>query len=145
MAHTMACWSAGCLCIRSLVRHYGEYKGSFEKMRFKISSGKGLPICVSFNVFKLWCLDFRYGYICWITSVVMVTRSNGNIFRLTGLLWGELWHGASIFSLICTWTNGWTNNRDASDLKHHPTHNDVIVMIIILIWDIMLQHSISPR
>ena len=25
------------------------------------------------------------------------------------------WHGALIFSLICAWTNGWVNNRDAGD------------------------------
>ena len=38
------------------------------------------------------------------------------------------WHGALMFSLICTWTNGWVNNRDAGDLRHHCTHLDVIVM-----------------
>ena len=26
------------------------------------------------------------------------------------------WHGALMFSLICAWTNGWANNRDAGDL-----------------------------
>ena len=38
------------------------------------------------------------------------------------------WRGALIFSLICAWTNEWVNNRNAGDLKHHRSHNDVTVM-----------------
>ena len=38
------------------------------------------------------------------------------------------WRGALMFSLICAWTNGWVNNRDASDLRRHRTHCDVTVM-----------------
>ena len=28
------------------------------------------------------------------------------------------WHGALMFSLICTWTNCWVNNHKAGDLRH---------------------------
>ena len=38
------------------------------------------------------------------------------------------WRGALMFSSICTWTSGWTNNRDAGDFRHH--RHDVTVMII---------------
>ena len=38
------------------------------------------------------------------------------------------WRGALIFSLIRAWTNGWVNNRDAGDLRHHRAHYDVTVM-----------------
>ena len=38
------------------------------------------------------------------------------------------WRGVLIFSLNCAWTNGWVNNRDASDLKRPGTHYDVTVM-----------------
>ena len=38
------------------------------------------------------------------------------------------WRGAEIFSLICAWTNGWVNNRDAGILRRHRAHYDVIVM-----------------
>ena len=38
------------------------------------------------------------------------------------------WRGALMFSLICTWTNGWVNNQDAGDLRRHRAHYDVIVM-----------------
>ena len=27
------------------------------------------------------------------------------------------WCGALVFSVICAWTNGWVNNRDAGDLR----------------------------
>ena len=36
----------------------------------------------------------------------------------------ELW----CFSLICAWTNGWVNNRDAADLRYNRPHYDVTVM-----------------
>ena len=70
----------------------------------------------------------------------MMTSSNGNIFRVTGplSLWGMgihrslrvdfpqkgQWRGALMFSLICPWTNGSVNNRNADDLRHHNAHYD---------------------
>ena len=74
-------------------------------------------------------------------SLNMMTSSNGNIFRVTGHLCGEF-TGQSpvnsprkgqqrrdlIFSLICSWINGWVNNREAGDLRRHRVHYDVIVM-----------------
>ena len=38
------------------------------------------------------------------------------------------WRGALMFSLICTWINGWVKNREAGDLRRHRAHYDVIVM-----------------
>ena len=38
------------------------------------------------------------------------------------------WRGALMFSLICAWTNGWVNNRDAGDLRRHSAHYDATVM-----------------
>ena len=38
------------------------------------------------------------------------------------------WRGALMFSLICAWMNGWVNNREAGDLRHHRAHFDVKVM-----------------
>ena len=46
------------------------------------------------------------------------------------------WRGALMFSLICTWINGWVNNRLAGDLTRHRAHYDVIVM-----WRTDLMHS----
>ena len=44
----------------------------------------------------------------------MMTSSNGNIFRVTGPLWRE---STSDRLMICAWTNGGANNRDAGDLR----------------------------
>ena len=38
------------------------------------------------------------------------------------------WRGASIFSLIYAWINGWVNNREAGDLGRHPAHYDGTIM-----------------
>ena len=38
------------------------------------------------------------------------------------------WRGALMFSLICTRIDGWVNNGEAGDLRHHHVHYDVIVM-----------------
>ena len=72
---------------------------------------------------------------------IMMTSSNGNIFRVTGPLYGELtgpgnsphkgqWRGALMFSLIYAWINDWVNNREAGDLRRQRDHYDVIVMNI---------------
>ena len=37
--------------------------------------------------------------------------------------------GALMFSLICAWTNGWVNNREAGELRCHGAHYNVIVML----------------
>ena len=47
------------------------------------------------------------------------------------------WRGALMFSVICTWTNGWVHNREAGDLRCHCTHYDVTVMIWEYISSIM--------
>ena len=44
------------------------------------------------------------------------------------------WRGALMFSLIRAWTNGWVNNRDTGDLRHHRAHYDVTVMWTPLAW-----------
>ena len=50
------------------------------------------------------------------------------------------WHGALMFPLICTWINGWVNNREAGDLRRNHAHYDVTVMIIIILV-INITHS----
>ena len=74
----------------------------------------------------------------------MMTSSNGNIFRVTGRMWGEFtghrWIPLTkasdaklccflLFSVICASTNGWVNNRDAGDLRRHRAHYHVTVML----------------
>ena len=69
-----------------------------------------------------------------VDIILMMTSSNGNIFRVIGPLCREFtghkgqWRRALMFSLICVWINGWVNNRKAGDLRRHCAHYDVIVM-----------------
>ena len=86
----------------------------------------------------------------------MMTSSDGNIIRVTGALlalcafsghrWipltkasdAELW----FFSLICAWTNGWANNRNAAELRRHGAHYDVIVVTSMNV--LLLSKCFSP-
>ena len=73
-----------------------------------------------------------------MSSYILMTSSNRNIFRVTGPFCGEftgefpsqrsLTRGLHV-SLIRAWTNSWINNRDAGDLRRHRAHYDVTVMI----------------
>ena len=66
---------------------------------------------------------------------IMMTSSNGNIFRVTGPLCGMnspqkgRWRRALVLSLICARTNGWANNRDGGDLRRHRARYDATVMM----------------
>ena len=67
----------------------------------------------------------------------MMTSSNGNILRVTGLCagnspatsefpahWRPVTRSFDVY-LICAWINDWVNNREAGDLRHHCAHYDV--------------------
>ena len=41
------------------------------------------------------------------------------------------WRGVLTFSLICTWTNDWTNHRDASDLRRYRADYGVTIMRVV--------------
>ena len=74
------------------------------------------------------------------TIELMMTSSHGNIFRVTGPLYGEFtgprWiprTKASDAELWCflwsaPWINGWVNNGDAGDLRRHRAHYDVVLI-----------------
>ena len=74
-------------------------------------------------------------------NCIIMTSSHGIIFRVTGHLCGWIhqspvnspnkgqWRGALMFSLICTWINGWVNNRAAGDLTCYLAHYGVTVMM----------------
>ena len=76
-----------------------------------------------------------------ISRTVMMTSSNGSIFRVTGLLRHRspvnsphkgLWHGAWLFSFICAWIYRWiprTNGSNAENIsiwwRHHVKVSDI--------------------
>ena len=53
-----------------------------------------------------------------------------------GIHWSPLnsphkgqWRGTLMFPLICAWTIGWVDNREAGDLGRHRAHYDVTVTV----------------
>ena len=87
---------------------------------------------------------------------LMMTSSNGNIFRVTGPLCGEFtgpvnfphkgqWRGALVFSLIGARINDWVNNREAGDLRRHRGHYDVRVMLLNTCTRKFPPHAITVR
>ena len=83
-------------------------------------------------------------HVCWWNYddvMIMMTSSNGNIFRVTGPFVRGIhrspvisphkgqWRRALMFSLIYASINGWVNNREAGDLRSQRAHYDVTVMI----------------
>ena len=72
-------------------------------------------------------------------AYIMMTSSNGNIFRLNSHLCGEFTGEfpsqrpvtrSLDVSLISARINGWVNNREAGDLRRHSANYDVTVMCI---------------
>ena len=60
----------------------------------------------------------------------------------------DQWRWALVFSLICAWINGWVNNNEVGDLRHHRAHYDVIVSMLLWHWrpctnDFMLNNIIN--
>ena len=73
-----------------------------------------------------WLWFFLHDVIKWKQFSMLLALCVGNS-PVTGE--GQ-WCGAFMFSLICAWTQGWINNRDAGDLRRHPAHYDIIVMFL---------------
>ena len=73
-------------------------------------------------------------HICITETQTCCTKHNVNKGLVSPALSVYVWDDDVIkwkhlmFSLICAWTNGWVNNRDAVDLRGHRAHNVVIVM-----------------
>ena len=69
----------------------------------------------------------------YISNRNMMASSNGSLFRVTGPLCVEFTHRSPepylMFPLICSWTNGWVNHRDAGDLRRQRAYHEVTVMV----------------
>ena len=50
-----------------------------------------------------------------------------------------------MFCLICAWTNGCANNRDAGDLTRHRAHHDVTVIIPVSAGSIKMNMFVYFR
>ena len=102
--------------------------------------------------------------------ILIITSSNGNIFRVTGSLcvvvvvvavvvvvvvvggrgdppltpldslYKGQWRGALMFSLICAWTKGRASNHGAGDLRRHRAHCDITVMCTL--FEYLSSHQV---
>ena len=97
-----------------------------------------------FKIYLMLIYSFRWIHSVYLPIFMMIS-SNGNKFRVTGLLCGEFtghrsphkcqWRGALIFSLICVWISSWVNNRKAGDLRRHRARYYVTVTIFFCSLD----------
>ena len=53
------------------------------------------------------------------------------------------WRRALMFSLICAWTNGWVNNREAGDLRRRRAHYNVTVMVRQSILELLSWYPVT--
>ena len=76
--------------------------------------------------------------LCFVViQQIMMTSSNGSIFLATGPLCGEFTDhqgfpltkasDAALWFFLSVWINGWTNNREAGDLRRHHAHYDIFL------------------
>ena len=118
-----------------------EFKHKIQKYQFAwiLQWLKSFPFDLCISLYNL--TNHSYVFVGYYikTNNIMMTSSNGNIFRVTGLcarnppVTGEFpykrqWLEALIFSLIYAWINACVNNREAGDLRCHRAHHGVIVM-----------------
>ena len=103
-----------------------------------------------------WAIDsfsisFRFVWFCFtLNDAISVTwwRHQIETFSMLwpfvrGIHWSPVnsphksqWRGALMFSFIYVWIDGWVNNPEAGDLRHHHAHYDVIVINqpILVVW-----------
>ena len=91
-----------------------------------------------------WKLSFSQLPVQWVMKhddVIKWKHFLRNWPFVLGILWSSVnsshkgqWCGALMFSLICAWINTWVNNREAGDLRHHRTHQDVTVLTSSKFW-----------
>ena len=96
---------------------------------------------MQWHAFCIKCIIFLDQSTSPSSIQIMMTPSNENLFRITGLLWGELtrhrWipitkaSDAELWYFLWSapaWINDWVSTRKARDLRSHRTPYDVTVM-----------------
>ena len=140
MFHLMPTWKT-CLNNQSICRWFEIPSWDITIMRYTCA------FCLSkrlrsFYIWSATCLHFLYNQSSsWWFETLRVTSLWWKHFpRYWPLVRGihlspvdfpheGQWRGALMFSLICAWTNGGANNRNAGDLRHHRVCYDATVMI----------------
>ena len=102
------------------------------------SNPTGTQLQIRAEKCELCCCDLRL-------IIDMITSSNGNIFRVTGHMYGEFtghrWIPRTKASdaelwcvfIISAWINALVNSREAGDLRRNRAQYDVIVLEAIIL------------
>ena len=78
----------------------------------------------------MWLLRASYGFlvnIAWCHQMETFSALLALCEQNPPVTHKGQWRGALTFSLICIWTNGCANNRDAGDFRCHRAHYDVTI------------------
>ena len=102
------------------------------------------PVCTLYTYIDINCVEpIKMALLTWTDAIHLqnlnLVTSALSVISITAHLWGEStghrWipltnasdMGVLMFSLICAWTNGWSNNWNASELRSHqievPSHS----------------------
>ena len=118
------CWKKGLIEAHFSEILIGSQIFLLNKMHLKMSSGKWRPSClgliVSYELSHDKTTD-QDGFKTWNKSSIWLFWWG----KSTAHCWFPLTKGqlcqAMMFSLIYTWTNGWTNSGIGSDLRYHES------------------------
>ena len=77
------------------------------------------------------------------TFSAFLALCEGNATVTGGSLYKGQWRRALMFSLICAWTDGWANNRDAGNLRRHHAHYDVTVKYYYYYYKPSMAYQLS--
>ena len=103
-----------------------------------------------FTFFKLIYnkyIAFLFTFFCFTDRYVVFINVR-LIWMMYSYQWQLLYSLQAVQSLICTWINGWVNNRKAGDLSRHRAHYDVTLVAFQggYGWPkLQLQHSRRPH
>ena len=97
---------------------------------FRLERHAELPSRLNVCSYTSWAIDDQV--IWWRHQMesfpALLSLCEGNPSVTGGFPSKGHWRGTFMFSLICAWTNGWANNRDAVDLRRQRANYDVTVM-----------------
>ena len=128
-------------CVLKVLKMYSNWLNCFISV---------MKPAVTIMFYILFDMQSNTTFIALVHLYIMMTSSNGNIFRVTGPLCGVFaghrwfaphngqWRGALILSLICAWINSWVNNRESGDLS--LSHYNVTVMVLVIILSLLVRH-----
>ena len=97
----------------------GEKFWKYTKPIFQLGLATKRPLTERKCIFLNCCLQM---------SKIVKTASTLCKYFIVFLLCGPVYCAALMFSLICSWTNGWINKWSTGDLRRHQAHYDVTVM-----------------